>query len=240
MMRTKDAIHQELAIEQARLAELERAREEARVKIELLRSELTATQRTTSRSLPLSFGVQCKAPDSPADKVSLFRSLFRGRLDVFPTRFVSKKTGNPGYAPACANKWEPGLCLLKSGGKCGDCTNQAFIPVDDQVVTDHLRGRHVIGCYPLLADETCWFLAVDFDKNSWKEDVTAFAETSRSLSVPVVIERSRSGDGAHAWFFFTAPVFANIARRMGCYLITETMARRHELSMKSYDRLFPN
>ena len=202
MMRTKDAIHQELAIEQARLAELERAREEARAKIELLRSELTAAQRTTSRSLSLSFGVQCKAPDSPAEKVSLFRSLFRGRLDVFPTRFVSKKTGTPGYAPACTNKWEPGLCLLKSGGKCGDCANQAFIPVDDQVVTDHLKGRHVIGCYPLLEDETCWFLAVDFDKNSWKEDVTAFAETSRSLSLPVAIERSRSGNGAHAWLFF--------------------------------------
>jgi superfamily II DNA or RNA helicase len=240
MMRTKDAILQELAIEQARFAELERAREEARTKIELLRSELTAPQNTTSQSFPLSFGAKCKAPDTPADKVSLFRSLFRGRMDVFPTRFVSKKTGNPGYAPACANKWEPGLCLLKTGGKCGDCVNQAFIPVDDQVVTDHFRGRHVIGCYPLLEDETCWILAVDFDKNSWKEDVAAFAETSQSLRIPVAIERSRSGNGAHAWFFFTAPVSANIARRMGCYLITETMARRHELSMKSYDRLFPN
>jgi superfamily II DNA or RNA helicase len=240
MTRTKDAIHQELVLEQAKFAELERAREEGRTKIELLRSELIAAQKTTSRPLSFSIGVQCKAPETPADKVGLFRSLFRGRLDVFPTRFVSKKTGKPGYAPACANKWEPGLCLLKSGGKCGDCANQAFIPIDDQVVTDHLKGRHVIGCYPLLEDETCWFLAVDFDKNSWKEDVKAFAETSRSLSVPVAIERSRSGDGAHAWFFFTAPVSANIARRMGCYLITETMARRHELSMKSYDRLFPN
>jgi len=240
MMRTKDAILQELAIEQARLAEIERAREEARTKVELLRSELTAPQDTTPQSLPLSFGLKCKAPDTPAGKVSLFRSLFRGRMDVFPTRFVSKKTGNPGYAPACANKWEPRLCLLKTGGKCGDCVNQAFIPVDDQVVTDHFRGRHVIGCYPLLEDETCWFLAVDFDKNSWKEDVTAFAETSQSLRIPVAIERSRSGNGAHAWCFFTAPVSANIARRMGCYLITETMARRHELSMKSYDRLFPN
>jgi superfamily II DNA or RNA helicase len=239
-MRTKDTIHQELVIEQARFAELERAREEVRTKIELLRSELSAAQKTKSRPLPLSCGAQCAPPDTPAGKVSLFRSLFRGRMDVFPMRFVSKKTGNPGYAPACANKWEPGLCLLKSGGKCGDCVNQAFIPVDDEVVTDHLKGRHVIGCYPLLEDETRWFLAVDFDKNSWKEDVTAFAETSRSLSVPVAIERSRSGDGAHAWFFFTAPVSANIARRMGCYLITETMARRHELSMKSYDRLFPN
>ena len=97
-----------------------------------------------------------------------------------------------------------------------------------------------MGCYPLLEDETCWFLAVDFDKGSWKEDVTAFAETSRFVGIPVAIERSRSGNGAHAWFFFTAPVSANVARRMGCYLITETMSRRHELSMKSYDRLFPN
>jgi superfamily II DNA or RNA helicase len=107
-------------------------------------------------------------------------------------------------------------------------------------VIDHLRGRHVIGCYPLLEDETCWFLAVDFDKSSWEEDVSAFAATSRSLGVPSAIERSRSGNGAHAWFFFATPVSANTARRMGCYLITETMARRHELSMKSYDRLFPN
>jgi hypothetical protein len=125
--------------------------------------------------------VKCKAPDTPADKVSVFRSLFRGRADVFPTRFVSKTTGNPDYAPACANKWEPGLCLLRAGGKCGDCVNQAFIPVDNQVVTDHLRGRHVIGCYPLLEDETCWFLAVDFDKNSWKEDVAAFDYVDRQV-----------------------------------------------------------
>jgi len=118
--------------------------------------------------------------------------------------------------------------------------NQAFMPVSDQVVIDHLQGRYVMGVYPLLEDETCWFLAVDFDKSSWKEDIGAFAETCRSVGAPVAIERSRSGDGAHAWFFFTAPILANVARRMGCYLITETMSRRHELSMESYDRLFPN
>jgi len=97
-----------------------------------------------------------------------------------------------------------------------------------------------MGSYPLLEDETCWFLAVDFDKRSWKEDTAAFAETCRSIGVPTAIERSRSGNGAHAWFFFTAPVSANNARRMGCYLITETTSRRDELSMESYDRLFPN
>lgn len=97
-----------------------------------------------------------------------------------------------------------------------------------------------MGVYPLLEDETCWFLAIDFDKSSWQEDVGAFVETCRAVEVPVAVERSRSGNGAHAWFFFEAPVAASLARKMGCYLLTETMSRRHELSMGSYDRLFPN
>jgi hypothetical protein len=130
--------------------------------------------------------------------------------------------------------------VLKSGGKCSDCPNQDFVPVSDQLLIEHLQGRHVMGVYPLLEEETCWFLAVDFDKGGWKDDVTAFAETCRSIGVSVSIERSRSGNGGHAWIFFAAPVSANVARRMGCYLITETMSRRHELSMTSYDRLFPN
>jgi hypothetical protein len=92
----------------------------------------------------------------------------------------------------------------------------------------------------LLPDETCWFLAVDFDEASWQEDVGAFLETCRAMGVPAVVERSRSGNGAHVWFFFSAPVPVAVARRMGSYLITETMARRHQLSMESYDRLFPN
>jgi superfamily II DNA or RNA helicase len=110
----------------------------------------------------------------------------------------------------------------------------------DQVVVDHLQGRHVIGVYAMLEAETCWFLAVDFDKRSWMEDVAAFVQTCRSAHLSVGIERSRSGNGAHAWFFFAAPVPAALARKLGCFLITETMARRHELSMNSYDRLFPN
>lgn len=93
--------------------------------------------------------------------------------------------------------------------------------------------------YPLLEDETCWFLPVDFDGGSWQDDIIAFGETCRSVGIAVAIERSRSGNGAHAWFFFSVPVSANGAS-LGCYLITETMTRRHELSMNSYDRLFPN
>jgi len=179
------------------------------------------------------------APQTPIDKVKLFRQLFRGRPDLYPTRFVSKKTGRSGYAPACANKFVPGVCELPRV-KCGDCTKQAFLPLDDAAVLAHLRGRHVMGVYPMLDDETCWFLAVDFDKSTWVEDARAFVETSLRLGLPAIVERSRSGNGAHVWFFFSSPVPASTARKMGCHLITETTARRHELSMESYDRLFPS
>ena len=124
--------------------------------------------------------------------------------------------------------------------KCGDCANQAFLPVTDQVILDHLQGRHVVGVYPLLRDDRCWFLAVDFDKEGWVDDVGAFVETCRGAGLTVAVERSRSGSGAHVRFFFAAPVAASTARRMGCYLLTETMARRHQVSLESYDRLFPN
>jgi hypothetical protein len=226
----RSSLRQELACEEAAAAEYERMARSARVRVENLRLKLAG--------LPDQHAIA--TPTAPLDKVSLFRSLFRGRTDVFPVRFISKKTGKAGYAPLCSNKWVPGLCALRAGGRCGDCANQAFVPVSDKVIADHLQGRRVIGVYPLLEDEYCWILAVDFDKRSWQKDVTAFAETCQSFEVPVAIERSRSGQGAHAWFFFSAPVLASVARRMGCYLITETMSRRHELSMASYDRLFPN
>jgi hypothetical protein len=206
MTQSRDAILLELAHEQARLVELERASESARERIESLRSALSETETRTQPSRSLPPPSDFKAPRTSAEKVSLFRSLFRGRPDLVPIRFVSKKTGKPGYAPACDNKWEPALCLLRTGGRCGDCVNQAFAPVSDQVVIDHLQGRHVMGVYPLLENETCWFLAVDFDKNSWKEDVGAFAETCRSVGAPAAIERSRSGNGAHAWFFTSWPM----------------------------------
>jgi len=150
---------------------------------------------------------------------------------------VSKKTGKPGYAPACTNKFVRGVCELPRV-KCGECPNQAFAHADDAAVLAHLQGRHVMGVYPLLEDETCWFLAVDFDKSTWREDVGAFAETARRLGLPALVERSRSGNGAHVWFFFSEPVPAATARKMGCHLVTETMASHHALSMDSYDRLF--
>jgi hypothetical protein len=92
----------------------------------------------------------------------------------------------------------------------------------------------------MLENDSCWFLAADFDKETWMDDIAAFWKTCQSMGIPIAVERSCSGNGAHAWFFFTEPISANTARAMGCFLITETMSNRHQLSMESYDRLFPS
>jgi superfamily II DNA or RNA helicase len=221
---------------EARLADL--TGEQATVAAELreLRAELAAAETTdTARVLVTAES----KPQTPAEKVALFRSLFAGRDDVFAKFWQNPKTGRKGYAPVCHNEWVRGVCE-KPRVKCGECPVQAFIPVTDEVVTDHLRGRLVMGVYSMLSDETCRFLAADFDGEGWRDDVAAFVETSRRFGLDPAVERSRSGDGAHVWFFFAEPVAAVTARRLGCHLITETMERRHELSMRSYDRLFPN
>jgi superfamily II DNA or RNA helicase len=182
---------------------------------------------------------------APADKIKLFRSLFRGREDVYPRRFENHKTGKSGYAPACANEWIRGVCE-KPRIKCSDCPNRRFFPVTDETVGWHLSGRDalrrdfVMGLYAMLCDETCFFLAVDFDGEDWQKDAGAFLETSRRLAVPVALERSRSGNGAHIWFFFDEAIPAGLARKMGSHLLTETMENRPEIGLKSYDRLFPN
>ena len=244
MKKTRNEVLDELAREEARLAELKVATGEASVRVATLRRELDALGATEVQS-PSGDGKQrIVSPTTNTEKLALFKSLFRGRKDVFPKRWENPKTGISGYSPACSNEWIEGLCGKKKGGKrrttCGDCPDQAFVPVSNAEVAAHLRGRQVMGVYPLLPDETCWFLAADFDGKSWQEDVTVFAETCKINGINPAVERSRSGNGAHVWFFFSDPVPAVAARKMGCYLITETMSRRHQLSMKSYDRLFPN
>ena len=177
---------------------------------------------------------------SPAgEKIALFRSLFRGREDVFPKRWENSRTGKTGYALACGNEWKPRLCG-KPRVKCGACPNQAFLPVTDEVITGHLRGRHTIGVYPMLADGTCWFLAADFDKETWRQDVNTFLDVCRSRQVPAAIERSRSGNGGHVWIFFAEPVPASLARRLGALLLTEAMECNPDIGFRSYDRFFPS
>jgi hypothetical protein len=236
---SRDELLARITEEEARLTAIEKQRRGAQQRLRDLQQEL-ATLSDISRAEPCRAPALAGAvPKTAATKVRLFRTLFRGRTDIFPNRFVSKRTGKAGYAPACSNKFVPGVCELPKV-KCGECPNQAFQPVDDRAIINHLQGRHIMGVYPLLEDDTCWFLAADFDKESWKDDVAAFVETCRAVGVPVSVERSRSGHGAHVWFFFAAPVAAATARKMGCHLVTETMSAHHQLSMQSYDRLFPN
>lgn len=175
---------------------------------------------------------------SPEVKVGLFRSLFRGREDVYPIRWEGKD-GKSGYSPACANEWNRPLCN-KPKVKCADCANRELLPLIDKVIFEHLAGKHIVGVYPLQVDETCWFLAADFDKNTWQEDVAAVLETCREMGVPAALERSRSGNGGHIWIFFDQPVPAALARKLGFAILTRTMERRHLIGLDSYDRFFPN
>ncbi len=195
-----------------------------------------------SRSNP-SIAVDRHSP--VAAKIALFRALFRGRAGVYPRRFESHRTGLAGYAPACGNEWVPGICE-KPRIKCGDCPHRAFLPVTDEVIQWHLSGKDgqnkdfVAGVYPMLEDETCHFLAIDFDNESWRDDVQAVMATCRRLEIPAALERSRSGNGGHVWLFFAEAVPATIARKAGSFILTETMEHRPELGLASYDRLFPN
>jgi superfamily II DNA or RNA helicase len=180
-------------------------------------------------------------------KIALFRRLFAGRPDIFALRWENRKDGRVGYAPACSREWVAGVCG-KPKIKCGACPNQAFIPVTDEAIARHLRGSsdssrradYVMGVYPLLEDNRCWFLAADFDREGWADDARAYLEACRLHSVPAALERSRSGNGGHVWIFFSEPVPAREARQLGTALLTEAMERRPEIGFASYDRLLPN
>jgi len=187
--------------------------------------------------------VDCRS--SPDEKVGLFRSLFRGRQDIYARRFESRRTGKSGYAPACANEWIRGICD-KPMVKCSQCPNRRFLPVTDEVIGWHLTGHDdggrdfVMGVYPMLLDETCFFLAADFDKDSWQDDAGAFLETCCQMQLPALLERSRSGAGGHVWLFFDKAIGAGLARRLGAHVLTETMDHRPDVGLDSYDRFFPN
>lgn len=224
-------IDAEIAEAEKRLAELDRLRADTAARLTELNRLGTARQRQGPR----------RASDlqSPASKVQLFRDLFIGRSDVFALRWENRARGRSGYAPRCANEWRQGVCG-KPKVRCGSCTNQAFLKLGNRELLAHLQGRQVVGLYPLLPGDTCQLLAVDLDGASWQADARAIQKACRSLGLEPAIERSRSGNGAHIWFFFSDAVLAADARRLGFTILTRTMAAGAALGIDSYDRLFPS
>ena len=182
------------------------------------------------------------------ERIRLFQSLFKGREDVFARRWFSKTTGKSGYQPVCINEWKQGLCDKKKY-RCAICPNRNFAPLTSQDMYRHLEGKDeyccdVVGLYAIMQDNNCAFLCADFDdkncKYGYKEDVLAYVGVCREWLIPYAIERSRSGNGAHVWIFFEAPLPASKARRLGNAILTEAMTRNGQMSFNSYDRFFPN
>lgn len=172
------------------------------------------------------------------EKIALFMSLFNGRSDVYAQKWHSKN-GKCGYSPVCRNEWRPGICE-RPRVKCYNCPHKSHVPFSETLVESHLRGNLIAGIYPLLPGDTCRFLAMDFDEEGWEKDIAVIRETCTRFDIPLAVERSQSGNGGHAWFFFKRPYPAALARKLGTALITHAMGKRHEISFSSYDRLFPN
>ncbi|MCF8363442.1 MAG: DEAD/DEAH box helicase family protein [Prolixibacteraceae bacterium] len=176
---------------------------------------------------------------SPKEKIDFYFSLFKGRTDVYAKRWENKKKDKAGYSPVCTNEWVYGLCN-KPKVKCSKCLNRDYEPLDESVIESHLKGQIVAGVYPLLTDETCHFLAIDFDGEEWKDDIVTIREICNEFEIPMVLERSRSGNGAHLWFFFENAISAGLVRKFGSSLLTYGMGKRYKIAFSSYDRLFPN
>ncbi|MDR2180107.1 MAG: DEAD/DEAH box helicase [Synergistaceae bacterium] len=248
----RERIREELTLVKEELRRLDEARQDLLSRKENLTRALCEVKECSTAQgtlfSPLFSPTPVTKRSSSAEKISLFASLFRGREDVFPRRFESNITGRGGYQPACKNQWKAGVCL-KPKIKCAACKSRAFIPVTADLFEAHLRGHlqgerpgrdFTMGVYPLLLDETCCFLAVDFDKDSWREDALAYLDICGGRGVPAYLERSRSGNGGHVWIFFERPLSAKTARQLGASLLTETMERYPHLGFESYDRFFPN
>jgi superfamily II DNA or RNA helicase len=184
-------------------------------------------------SIPISQAVL-----TPDEKINLFASLFKGRLDIHATKWTNK-AGKSGFSVACHNEWAQNICE-KPKIKCSDCSNRAYKELDTQALFSHLSGKAIIGLYPLLPDNTCYFLAADFDKEGWQQSVKAMASACEFFDLPYAIEISQSGNGAHLWIFFETAISATKARKIGFGLLNKAMELQPSISFDSYDRLFPN
>lgn len=223
----------EIAALQQRLLELDDEKQQLLSRLATLR--MAEQPDAQPRGTPVGTGT----PITNDEKIALFLAFFGARTDVFPKRWESTRTGKQGYSPACRNEWVPGVCR-KPAAHCADCPERSFLPLDASAVDAHLRGTGTIGTYAIRADDTCIFIAADFDGAGWPFDAAAYRDAGRKLGIDVALERSRSGNGAHAWVFFAEPVPATQARRLATLLLNRAHEERPDIGFTSYDRLFPN
>jgi superfamily II DNA or RNA helicase len=188
-----------------------------------------------SPELPLGKGT----PGTNEEKIDLFLSLFGARRSVYPKLWINLKKGSKGYSPACSNEWVHGVCE-KPRVKCSDCPNQIFPPLDHSAIHSHLIGRHTIGTYAIREDDSCIFLAADFDGDGWMQDIEPYRRAAEQMGISVGIERSRSGNGGHAWIFFASPLPAFLARRLGTLIVAHASSFHQGMKLSTYDRFFPN
>lgn len=172
------------------------------------------------------------------DKIELYRSLFRGREDIFARRW--EKSGKSGYSPAYTFDWNEFNAYRARGGSLKDFDNKAPIPLTDSIIHQHLLGQIVVGMYPILEDNTSYFLAADFDHANWLEDCKRYQEEMRRLGLSAYIERSRSGDGGHVWTFFEESYPCHKSRTIGLEVARNVLNLSVFDKEASFDRLFPS
>ena len=244
-MKSLDEINQSLAKTEEELARLNSLRTKLLARITELQQEKALSSDNPSFPQQSVILASVTSQSTQESKIALFRSLFRGREDVYAKRFENPRTGKKGYQPVFRIEWDSGPFEKQKIRR----EDREYLPVTEEVFRNHLLGANpqdkskhdfTMGIYPMLPDETCWFLAADFDKATWQEDVAAFLETCRLFNVPAALERSRSGNGGHIWIFFSEPIPAAMARKMGSFLLTRTMEQRPEIGLDSYDRFFPS
>lgn len=176
-------------------------------------------------------------------KVAIFMDYFKPRMDVYEKRYFSNKQNKFGWAIACLNEFQNGCNKGKIINACKNCPIKKLAPLTKEVIFDHFKGKNKnlgIGAYPLLKDNTCYFLAMDFDEETWFEDMYSVYKIATRYKLEPVMERSGSGLGGHLWFFFSTNIKGSLVRRFGEFLLQEAMKIDSNLSFKSFDRMFPN
>ena len=195
------------------------------------------------------------------DKIAsdFFMMFCRGRKDLYDLRYTNPKTGKNGYYTQCFNRWDRGCHIQKKDGvRCKDCELRAYKPVTLPLIKAHMNGtdpngNDVVAIYPMLENNLCQLLVFDFDNHAkgaeqedyaniddrLKEEINALRRICKNLDVDAVVERSRSGRGAHLWIFFKEMIPARLARKFGFALLEKGAESVNLKSFKYYDRMIP-